>query len=112
MAFADSKEADVRLTGNPAPLTEQDVRDLMPWIRQISEGGMRRLSAELALQNLGAVQKFERSSSRLTVWLIALTAALVLLTIVIAWYTVQLTRHTLRTDPSRSFSTGTDLPYW
>lgn len=92
MAFGNSQEADRRLVGDVTPLTEQDVRDLMPHIRVISEGGMRRLNAELALKNLGAVQKFEQSSSRLTGWLIGLTAALVLLTIVIACLTFLLAR--------------------
>jgi hypothetical protein len=47
---------------------------------------MRRLKAELTLQNIEAVQKFERSSSRLTGWIIGLTLALVALTVVIAYY--------------------------
>jgi len=91
MPFRSMQEVDQRLV-TESPLTEQEVRDLIPWMRQIGESGMRRLNSELALQNLEAVQKFERSSSRLTWWLIGLTGALVLLTIVIACYTVQLAR--------------------
>jgi hypothetical protein len=56
-------------------------------MNQISETGMRRLKAELTLQNIEAVQKFERSSSKLTGWIIGLTLALVALTVVIAYYT-------------------------
>ncbi len=64
----------------------------MQWMNNISEAGMRRLNSELSLQNLEAVQQFEKSSSRLTGWLIGLTAVLVVLTVVIAAYTVVLAR--------------------
>lgn len=56
----------------------------------ISEAGMRRLSAELMLQNLEGVQQFETSSSRLTRWLLALTVVLVGLTLVLVILTVVL----------------------
>jgi hypothetical protein len=61
-------------------------------MNQISEGAMRRLDSELALQNLEAVQEFEKSSSRLTLWLLGLTVVLTVLTVVIAFYTVALAR--------------------
>jgi uncharacterized membrane protein len=64
----------------------------MPWMRQISDSGMRRLNAELALQNLEATQQFERSSSKLTSWLVGLTVVLVVLTVAIVYYTFLLTR--------------------
>lgn len=69
-----------------APLTSQEVRDLIPWMNQISETGMRRLTVELLLQNLQAIQQFERSSSKLTYWMIVLTAALVLLTVALLYH--------------------------
>ena len=53
---------------------------------------VRRLNSELSLQNIEAVQKFEKSSSRLTWWLIGLTVVLVVLTVVTAAYTVVLAR--------------------
>jgi hypothetical protein len=84
--FASSQDAESRLRSNNAKLTAEEVRDLMPHMNQISETGMRRLKAELTLQNIEAVQKFERSSSRLTGWIIGLTLALVALTVVIAYY--------------------------
>ena len=86
MPFASSDDAETRLK-NPAKLTEQEVRDLIEWMHQIGESGMRRLNAQLALQNIEAVQKFEASSSNLTNWLIWLTIVLVALTIVITYYT-------------------------
>jgi hypothetical protein len=84
--FASSQDAESRLRSNNAKLTAEEVRDLMPHMNQISETGMRRLKAELTLQNIEAVQEFERSSSRLTGWIIGLTLALVALTVVIAYY--------------------------
>ena len=50
----------------------------------------RRAVSSPASPNLEAVQEFEKSSSRLTRWLIGLTVALVVLTVVIAAYTVVL----------------------
>ena len=91
MAFSSSHAVEARLASQEK-LTEQDVRDMKPWMHQISEAGMRRLTAELALQNIEAVQNFEASSSTLTKWIIWLTAVLVILTIVIAYYAVVLAR--------------------
>lgn len=91
MPFNSWQEVEDRLK-NPASLTSEEIRDLFPWMNQISETGMRRLNAHLALEDLEAVRKFEQSSSKLTQWLIGLTAALVILTIVIALYTVVLAR--------------------
>jgi hypothetical protein len=92
MSFKSWQDADNRLRTNEAKLTPQEVRDLMPHMNQISEVGMRRLKAELALQNIEAVQTFETSSSNLTKWVIGLTVALVVLTVVIAVFTVILAR--------------------
>ena len=91
--FRSSQEVETRLL-EILKLTPQEVHDLFPWMRQISEGGMRRLHVELDLQTLEAIQKFESSSSRLTGWLIALSVILVVLTVVIAFYTVLLARAT------------------
>ena|SRR5438046_2224982 len=86
MPFNSSQDVEARLA-NPAPLTSAEIRDLFPHLNQVSETGMRRLNAHLALENLEAVRKFEQSSSTLTKWLIGLTVVLVILTIVIAFYT-------------------------
>lgn len=90
MPFESSYKADVRLVGDKTELTEKEVRDLFEWLHQISESGMRRLNAELALQNLKAVQKFEQSSSRLTKWLIVFTVVLTALTLALVGLTVML----------------------
>lgn len=91
MRFSSSKDAEDRLK-EPAKLEPEEIDALFEWMHQISETGMRRLNAHLALKNLQGVQKFEQSSSKLTKWLIWLTAVLVILTIVIACYTVVLAR--------------------
>src|SRR6266446_375696 len=80
MTFNSWQDADNRLRTNSAKLTAEEVRDLMPHMNQISETGMRRLKAELALQDIEAVQKFETSGSNLTKWVIGLTVALVIFT--------------------------------
>jgi len=64
----------------------------MPWVHQISMIGERRLTAELALWNLEAVQRFERSSNKLTKYLAWVTVALVLLTVAIAYYSFVLAK--------------------
>jgi hypothetical protein len=89
--FNSCQDAEARLR-DPAKLTTQEVRDLFPYMNQLSITGERRLAAELALQNLEAVQKFENSSSKLTHWLIGLTVVLLLLTTAIAWYSYVLAR--------------------
>jgi hypothetical protein len=91
MPFKSSQDVETRLADSE-PLSSEEIRDLFPWMNQISETGMRRLNAQLALQNLEAVRKFERSSSKLTIVLIGLTVVLLILTIVIAYYTVVLSR--------------------
>jgi len=92
MPFNSSQEVENRMRTDTTKLTSVEVRNLIPWMNQISEVGMRRLNSELALQNLEAVQKFEKSSSRLTWWLVGLTVGLFILTVVITFYTVVLAR--------------------
>jgi hypothetical protein len=92
MSFNSSQEVENRLRADIKKLSLEEVRSLTLWMNQISEGGMRRLNSELALQNLEAVQQFEKSSSRLTWVLVGLTVGLVILTVVITFYTVILAR--------------------
>ncbi len=84
MPFNSGSDVEARLR-DPANLTSRELRDLMPWVHQISIIGERRLTVELALWNLEAVQRFERSSNRLTKYLIWITVALVLLTVALAY---------------------------
>ena len=92
MPFNSSLQVENRLRTDATKLTPEEVRSLIPWMNQIGEGAMRRLDSELALQNLEALQEFEKSSSRLTLWLLGLTVVLTVLTVVIAFYTVVLAR--------------------
>ena len=100
MPFNSGSDVEARLR-DPANLTSREVRDLMPWVHQISIIGERRLTAELALWNLEAVQRFERSSNRLTKYLIWITVALVLLTVALAYCGFVLA--TLALDGTESF---------
>jgi hypothetical protein len=92
MPFKDSQEAENRLRGNPDRITPQEWRDLMPWIHDVSGLSIKRVDAELALQNIEAVQKFEQSSSMLTWWLIGMTGALVVMTAALVYYTYVLAK--------------------
>jgi hypothetical protein len=85
MPFSSWQDAERRLA-DPKPLSSQEIHDLFPWMNLVGETAMRRL----ILQDLRALQNFERSSSRLTIALIVLTVILVALTIVIVRYTVVL----------------------
>lgn len=105
MSFKSWQDAETRLR-TPEKLAPQEVRDLFVYMNQLSITGERRLTAELALQNIEAVQQFENSSSRLTRWLVGLTVALVLLTIVIAAYTVILARSQRNESAHASPMTG------
>jgi hypothetical protein len=95
MPFNSGSDVEARLR-DPANLTSREVRDLMPWVI-----GERRLTAELALWNLEAVQRFERSSNKLTKYLAWVTVALVLLTVAIAYYSFVLAK--LALDGTESF---------
>jgi hypothetical protein len=64
MPLKDLHEAENRLRANPDRITPQEWRDLMQWIPDASGLAIKRVDAELALQNIEAVQKFERSSSK------------------------------------------------
>lgn len=72
---------------NKSKLTPEEVRDLIPWMQQVSTGGVRRLDAELALQSIEAIQKFAKSSSKVNCVLIGLTTVIGILTAVLVYYT-------------------------
>ena len=79
MAFNSYRDVQARL-GNPAPLEEQEIRDLFPWLYQMGAGDVRVLEAQLALLNMraihetrNAIQRFDKSSTRLSWVLLAMT---------------------------------------
>ena len=90
MPFEKFKDMESRLLNNFSRLTEQDIHDLFRWMRQITGGMLTRLHVELSLQNIEAVQKFDRNSSKLSSRIRWLTFVILLLTIVIAIFTIGL----------------------
>ncbi len=92
--FPDIRSAEIRLAGDPTPLTTEEIRELLVWARNLSTGAAQRLSVETDLQATDAIRRFDESSSELskrilwlTKWLVGLTVVLVLLTLVLAYYT-------------------------
>jgi hypothetical protein len=97
MPFPDSRSADIRLVGDATPLTEEEIRDLLPWVRVLSNAARERLQAELSLIQLAAMRRqeqltarqfqsfaeFDRSTSRANRWMIGFTAAVTIMTLVI-----------------------------
>jgi hypothetical protein len=78
MPFDNKEGAEARLR-DTAPLTRQDVNDLIPYLGAIGGGLTWRIIADLSLQNITAVEKFDESSTRLSnrlLWLTWIIAAL------------------------------------
>lgn len=95
-AFPDSKGLAERLL-NEVPLAPEEIRRLLPRLRYLTpefrEDLRIRLDAESMLElveNTEAIKSFDESSRKLTRWLIRLTILLVVLTLVIAGFTVLL----------------------
>jgi hypothetical protein len=96
MPFRDSHSADVRLVGDETPLTEEEIRDLLPWVRVLSIGAKERLQTELSLMQLAALKrqetlanrqlesfrKFDASTATANRWMIGFTAAVTFMTLV------------------------------
>lgn len=82
------------------PLTFEDFREMLPWLKQtyqIKAVEILDLRAAIQLDEaLGetrrAIKSFDNSSRKLTRWLIWLTVVLVVLTLVIAGFTILLWR--------------------
>src|SRR2546422_8983516 len=87
MPMNSLKDAETRLADG-APLNEKDVRDLIPYLGAIGVGLICRLFADLALQNIAAIQKFDKSSSKLSERLLFLTWVIIALTVVMTLATI------------------------
>jgi len=74
----------------PEPLSDGERRDLYTWMTEASGQNRHMLDLELTRRLLHAIREFEMSSRKLTRWLIRLTVILVILTIVIAGFTILL----------------------
>ena len=88
MSIGNVTEAANRLAGDGAALTEDEIRQMMLYVRYIAGGNLRRLYVELALQNLAAIRRFDVSSAKLSKRLLFLTYVLVGLTIVMTVATI------------------------
>jgi hypothetical protein len=87
MPLRSVKEAEMRLA-DPTTLSEQDVNDLIPFLGAIGGGLIWRLFADLALQNITAIQNFDKSSEKLSERLLWLTWTLIGLTVVMTVATI------------------------
>jgi len=87
MPIDSLQDAHTRLA-DPATLSEKDVRDLIPWLGAIGGGLIWRLFADLALQNIAAIQKFDKSSSKLSNRFLWLTWAIAGLTTIMTVATI------------------------
>jgi hypothetical protein len=97
MPFADSHSVDIRLLGDETPLTEQEIRDLLPWSRVLSQGAVVRLKVELSLMQLVALKRqeqlvtrqlasfdaFDKSTAKANKWMLRFTAAVTVMTLVL-----------------------------
>ncbi|MHB8525582.1 MAG: hypothetical protein ACYDD2_05415 [Candidatus Acidiferrales bacterium] len=72
------------------PLTEEEHRALYQWLTDVGDQNRRMLDLEMTRRSLHAIRQFDESSRKLTRWLIRLTFILVILTIVIAGFTILL----------------------
>jgi hypothetical protein len=94
--FRSQAEADQRLISDRTPLTEDEIRDLLPWARTLSASAQTILATELSLLQITALKgqeqlaerqlqsfdKFDKSTARANFWMILFTAAVTLLTLV------------------------------
>ena len=83
MPINSLQDAETRLA-DPSALSAIEIRDLIPWLGAIGGGLIWRLFADLAQQNIAAIQKFDESSSKLSSRLLWLTWALFGITAVMA----------------------------
>ncbi|MDP9267750.1 MAG: hypothetical protein M3P27_05420 [Acidobacteriota bacterium] len=79
MRFQTIGEVYERLKG-PEPLNEAEVRGMLPFLGVLNAEATRRIEADLALQTISAVRGFDRSSQRLSRWLLWLTVAIAVMT--------------------------------
>ncbi len=103
MQFSTTEHVKKRLA-SMARLTPEEMEGALPHVQFLPSDALHRYFAELLFvlagdleslrtalgENRDAIKRFDESSRRLTRWLIGLTVVLVILTIVIAWFTVLL----------------------
>ena len=65
MPFAKPQDAIARLEDLKHPLTESDIRDLLPWINAFDNHAAARLKAELSFIQVRAMHEFDKNSTKL-----------------------------------------------
>ena len=96
MTIKDHQETHVRLSTNPSPLREEEIQEMLLYLGSMPDVSLRRLYAELALQNLAAIRKnisaveaFDKSSAKLSTRLLVLTWIVAGLTLVLVIPVIQ-----------------------
>lgn len=74
--FANPIEANLRLDENPSPLTEDEIRALLPHFMGLNNSGKVRLQTELSLIQVAAIEQFDASSTKLGNRMLGLTWAI------------------------------------
>lgn len=79
MPFHSSNDVIQRLTQNPAQLSDAEIIDIYPWMQGLTTGAAHRLKVELALRTTQSIARFDKNSSRVARWSLALNGAMLLL---------------------------------
>lgn len=80
MPYHSQQEVDHRLA-NPGLLTEDEVLDMLPWMRGMSGNSLQRMSAEVAFMSVHAIRQFDKGSGKLARWMMALVGIQVILAV-------------------------------
>jgi hypothetical protein len=79
MPLHNTGEAEARLAGERPLLSEQDIEELLPWMRMLGTASVQRLQAEITYASVKAIRKFDRTSSRVARLMIGLIIAQILM---------------------------------
>jgi hypothetical protein len=79
MSFHSHDEVVTRLTQNPAPLSDEEMIDLYPWMQGLTTGAAHRLNTELALRTGQAIARFDKNSNKAARWSLLLNGAMLFL---------------------------------
>jgi hypothetical protein len=65
LEFRSAHDADARLLDS-RPLSEEEIRALFGWFRQVSGQAIPRIQTDVALQQIAAINSFNAASGKLT----------------------------------------------
>jgi hypothetical protein len=87
--FNSLEAARNRLSADDNPLTDDELKELIPFVRHFRVGGgLERIQAEIAMRGVQAVVDFIKSSDRVSKKMGRLTWAILVLTIITTIATV------------------------